>query len=65
MKLGVDDREARRVSRILRVTPVGAFGVIVQAFRQNLVARKEALKTVDDLIKAGFRVDSTPYRTTL
>jgi len=61
----VDDREARRASRILGITPVGTFGVIIQAFRQNLVTRKEALKTVDDLIKAGFRVDSALYRMVL
>lgn len=58
----VDDREARRVSKILRITPVGTFGVIIQAFRQNSITKNEALKTLDDLIKAGLRIDSTLYR---
>ncbi|MEM3713071.1 MAG: DUF3368 domain-containing protein [Thermoproteota archaeon] len=58
----VDDREARRVSKILRITPIGTFGVIIQAFRQNSITKNEALKTLDDLIKAGLRIDSTLYR---
>jgi predicted nucleic acid-binding protein len=40
-------------------------GIIIQAFRQNSITRKEALKTIDDLIKAGFRADSALYRTVL
>lgn len=61
----VDDREARRASRILGITPIGTFGVIIQAFRQNSITKREVLKTLDDLIKAGFRIDSALYRATL
>ncbi|MGB9716994.1 MAG: hypothetical protein ACP5PQ_07090 [Thermoproteota archaeon] len=61
----VDDRETGRVSRILGITPIGTFSVIIQSFRQGSITRKDALKTLDDLVKVGFRIDSTLYRIML
>ena len=60
-----DDREARRVSRILNIKPIGTFGITVQAFRQGSITKSEALQIVDDLVKAGFRISSTVYRRIL
>ena len=60
-----NDREARRVSRILNIKPIGTFGITVQAFRQGSITKSEALQIVDDLVKAGFRISSTVYRRIL
>lgn len=60
-----DDREARRVSRILNIKPIGTCGIAVQAFRQGSITKREALQTLDDLVKAGFRISSTVYRRIL
>jgi len=61
----VDDREARRVSRILNIRPIGTCGIIVQSYRQGSTTRGEAVQIVDDLVKAGFRLDPTVYRRIL
>ena len=58
----VDDKEARRVSRILEVKPVGTCGILVQAYKKGLISTNEVEQTLDDLIKAKFRIDPTVYR---
>jgi len=60
-----DDREARRVSRILNIKPIGTCGTVIQAFRQGSITKKEALQIIDDLVKVGFRISSTLYRKIL
>jgi predicted nucleic acid-binding protein len=60
-----DDREARRVSSILNIKPIGTCGTVVQAFRQGSITKKEALRVIDDLVKVGFRISSTLYRKIL
>lgn len=60
-----DDREARRVSRILNIKPMGTCGIVVQAFRQGSITKREALQTLDELVKVGFRISSTVYRRIL
>jgi len=61
----VDDREARRVSRILNIVPLGTCGVIVKACRQGSVSSKEALHMLDTLVRVGFRISATVYRRVL
>ncbi len=60
-----DDREARRVSSILNIKPIGTCGTVVQAYRQGSITKKEALRVIDDLVKVGFRISSTLYRKIL
>ena len=57
-----DDREARRVSRILAIKPIGTCGILVQTFRQASITEGEALQILDDLVKVGFRISSAVYR---
>jgi len=59
----VDDKEARRVSRILRVKPIGICGILVQAHRKGLISTNEAEQILDNLIKTNFRIDPTVYRS--
>lgn len=60
-----DDREARRVSRILNIKPVGTLGVLVEAYRQGLIAKAEALQILEALMKTGFRMSVSVYRRVL
>jgi predicted nucleic acid-binding protein len=60
-----DDREARRVSRILNIKPVGTLGVLVEAHKQGLITKAEALQTMETLMKAGFRMSVPVYRRVL
>jgi len=60
-----DDREARRVSSILNIKPIGTCGTVVQAYRQGSITKKEALQMIDALVKVGFRISSTLYRKIL
>lgn len=58
----VDDKEARRVSKILNITPIGTCGIIVQAFKKGSITNREALQILDELVKIGFRISPTVYR---
>lgn len=58
-----DDKEARRVSRILKIKSIGTCGILVQAHRKGLISTNEAEQILDDLIKAKFRIDPTVYRS--
>lgn len=60
-----DDGEARRVSRILNIKPIGTCGILVQAFRQASITEGEALQILDDLVKVGFRMSLAVYRRIL
>jgi len=57
-----DDKEARRVSRILNVKSIGTCGIIIQACRQGSITNTEALQIMDELVKVGFRIGPTVYR---
>jgi len=61
----VDDKEARRVARILDIRPIGTCGALVQAYRQDSITNREALQILDELVKAGFRISPTLYRRIL
>jgi hypothetical protein len=60
-----DDREARSVSRILNIKPIGTCGILIQTFRQASITEGEALQILDDLVKVGFRISSAVYRRIL
>lgn len=57
-----DDKEARRVSKILNIKSIGTCGIIIQAYRQGSITNTEALQIMDELVKVGFRIGSTLYR---
>lgn len=61
----VDDKEARRVSRILKIKPVGTCGILIQAHRKGLISTKATDQILDDLIKAKFRIDLAVYRSVI
>ena len=61
----VDDREARRVSRILNIVPLGTCGVLVEACRQDSMSSIEALHALDKLVRGGFRISATVYQRVL
>lgn len=60
-----DDNEARRVARILNITPIGTCGTVIQTYKQGFIKQKEALKIVDDLVLAGLGIGATVYRRIL
>ena len=61
----VDDKEARRVARILRIKPIGTCGILIQAHSSGLITASEAEEILDDLIRAQFRVEAALYRRIL
>ena len=57
----VDDKEARRVSRILKIKPIGTCGILFQAHKKGLISTNEAQQILDNLIKVKFRIDPSVY----
>ncbi|MBS7649088.1 MAG: DUF3368 domain-containing protein [Candidatus Bathyarchaeia archaeon] len=60
-----DDKEARRVAKILNVTPIGTCSIIIQAHKQRAITKDEAIQILDELLKAGLRIDTELYRRIL
>ena len=60
-----DDKEARKVSKMLNIRPIGTIGTVIQCQRQNIIIKKQAVQIVDDLINAGLRIDTILYRRIL
>lgn len=60
-----DDKEARKVARILNIKPVGTLGLVIQALKIAAITKKETETIVDDLINAGLRIDVALYRKIL
>jgi len=60
-----DDKEARRVSKMLNITPIGTCSIIIQAHKQKTITKNEANQTLNALLKVGFRIDPELYRRIL
>ncbi|MBS7633938.1 DUF3368 domain-containing protein [Candidatus Bathyarchaeota archaeon] len=56
-----DDKEARRVSKMLSITPIGTCSIIIQAYKQKAITKNEAVQIMDDLLKVGFRINPELY----
>ncbi|MCX8178191.1 MAG: hypothetical protein N3F10_07895 [Candidatus Bathyarchaeota archaeon] len=39
-----DDKEARKVAKMLNITPIGTCSIIIQAYKQKTITKKEAAK---------------------
>jgi uncharacterized protein len=60
-----DDKEARKVAKILNIKPIGTLGITIQALKIGAITQKEAENIVDDLIAIGLRIDTTLYKKIL
>lgn len=60
-----DDNEARKTSKILNIKTIGTLGTVIQAHKLEYITKKEALTIIDDLIKAGLRINTILYRRIL
>ena len=60
-----DDKEARKVAKLLNIKPIGTLGIIIQALKIGAITQKEAENIVDDLITSGLRIDTTLYKKIL
>ncbi|MEM2896225.1 MAG: hypothetical protein QW265_00730 [Candidatus Bathyarchaeia archaeon] len=61
----VDDKEARRVSKMLNITPIGTCSIIIQAYKQKTMTKNEANTTLNQLLKVGFRIELELYHRIL
>jgi len=60
-----DDKEARKVAKLLNIKPIGTLGVTIQALKNGAITQKEAENIVDDVITSGLRIDTTLYKKIL
>ena len=58
----VDDLLARRVARTYGIDSVGTPFILLLATKSRLLAKQDALRTVDDMIEAGWRCSPELYR---
>jgi uncharacterized protein len=60
-----DDKEARKVAKILNIKPIGTLGVTIQAIKIGDITQKEAENILNDHITMGLRIDTTLYKKIL
>lgn len=56
-----DDKEARKVAKMLNITPIGTCSIIIKAYKQKTITKNEANQTLNELLKVGFRIDPELY----
>lgn len=60
-----DDKEARKVAKMLSIKPVGTHGAVIQALKLGFITKRETKAIVDDLINSGLRIDIALYKKIL
>jgi len=60
-----DDKEARRVAKLLKLKHIGTCGILIKAHKQGLISTREASDMLDDLIRIHFRMEPALYRRIL
>lgn len=60
-----DDKEARRVAKLLNITPIGTYGAVIAAYKRGIIDGKTAIKIVTELMKAGLRISVQLYQLIL
>ncbi|MBS7628866.1 DUF3368 domain-containing protein [Candidatus Bathyarchaeota archaeon] len=60
-----DDKEARRASKTLNITPIGTCSTIIRAYKQKSITKNEAHTTLNELLKVGFRIEPELYQRIL
>ena len=60
-----DDKEARKVAKMLSIKPVGTLGTVIRARKLGLITKRETEAIIDDLINSGLRIDIALYKKIL
>jgi predicted nucleic acid-binding protein len=60
-----DDKEARRIAKMLNIKPVGTCGIIIAAYKRGIIDRKTAVDIINELVKAGLRISTQLYQRIL
>ncbi len=57
----LDDAQARKVAKILKLNVRGTIYVLLLAHEKNLLGKKEVRKSIDQLVNVGFRISTEFY----
>lgn len=61
----IDQANARETAKRLNLTPKGTIYIIITAAKRQLLTKKEAKQTLDNLIDANFHISVEIYRDAL
>jgi predicted nucleic acid-binding protein len=57
----IDEEDAREVARAVDLKVRGCLYVLKEAIENGLISKEEAVKTLDEMIKEGFRISTRIY----
>ncbi|MEA2032284.1 MAG: DUF3368 domain-containing protein [Euryarchaeota archaeon] len=57
----IDEEDAREVARAVDLKVRGSLYVLKEAVENGLISKEEAVKTLDEMIKEGFRISTRIY----
>lgn len=57
----IDEEDAREVARVMRLKVRGSLYVLKKAVEKGLMSKDDAIKTLDKMIKDGFRISTRFY----
>lgn len=52
----LDERKARRIAKFYKLKPKGTLGVLIEAFNNNRISKKELKELIQKLVKEGYRI---------
>lgn len=52
----LDERKARRIARFYKLKPRGTIGVLVEAYKNKKIDKKEFNELIQNLVKKGYRI---------
>ncbi len=57
----IDEEDAREVARAVDLKVRGSLYVLKEAIEKDLISKEESVKTLDEMIKDGFRISTRIY----
>ena len=61
-KIGIvllDERKARRIAKFYKLKPKGTIGILIDAYKNNKITKKELIESIKKLIEEGYRINES------
>ena len=55
----LDERKARRIAKFYKLKPKGTIGILIDAYKNNKITKKELIESIKKLIEEGYRINES------
>lgn len=53
----LDERKARRIAKFYKLKPKGTIGILINAWKNNQITKKELNESIKKLVEEGYRIN--------